>query len=753
MRALSSCCRALLFGALAASGPLSAQSAQASSASQAPAPASPADHAVLGAATPAALATLVMDRFASGTVESFDSVYADPLGRAVVESAVRNEGKRAVGSARVLEASGDRAVLLLTGAVRSGNGSGMETGSDETNVVRRFSGLYEATRSGSSWMLTRQIPLDTANFIRAQTLHVALAPGKQSDILDTMSVSIGSPYGLAMRLNNATQIASVRLDGRPAKYEMSGGVLWIDAPKRDASRRSQLVLRYSIADEKQPDSSKTVAKPAPADTVPAYGALNNTDVWHPFFNYDSSHDFGPLAVTVTVPAQYRLTTSVPQTESVSNGVRTVHGESMHPQFLLAIIYDRDWKPVTTRIGDLRFETFLTPSYHFSSDTLAKIVKRVYSVLVPRFGEPQLPSHYLAVVEDRALGHTGFAVRMNNAVISGDRATAMDELVLGPSYPFAHEVSHAWTMNATGPAANFLQEGWATFSESLVLRDVYGEDAEHAFWERVRTSYATGLDRAGWRGGFEGKQSILGNPDNGRVHYFKGSWIFHQLDHVLGDSVYDRGMREYIARSGTGADGYQEFIAAMSHAAGHDMTSFIMPWLTEKYIPDVDAHVDGDRLIVTQSQPSANFDLPLDVELTTDSGAVRRSVHLTARADTISISELGKVSAVRVDPDHHFLLKRHWGEQVRFTLHAPQAKTVELAGNFMAKPIPATREGDLWTVTMPMTEGRYIWLWRVDGKNPGDEAAIAAAKAPETPDALAGVRIVRPVQRLDDANAR
>jgi hypothetical protein len=742
---------ATLLGALAASASLSAQGAQASAAPQAPAPAPPPDHAVLGAETPAALAKLVMDRFASGTAQSFDSVYPDPLGRAVVESAVGNEDKRVVGTTRVLATSADRAVLLLTGTVRSGGASGMETGSDETNRVRRFSGLYEATRTGSTWMLTRQIPLDTASYIRAQTLHVALSPGKHSDILDTMSVDIGSPYGLAMRLNNATQIASVQLDGHPAKYELGGGVLWVDAPKRPASRHSRLVLHYSIADEHQPDTS-AAAKTAP-DTLPAYGALNNTDVWHPFFNYDSSHDFGQLAVTVTVPAQYKLTTSVPQTESVRNGVRTVHGQSMHPQFLLAILYDRDWTPVTTRIGDLRFETFLTPQYHFSSDTLAKIVKRVYAVLVPRFGEPQLPSHYLAVVEDRALGHTGFAVRMNNAVISGDRATAMDESVLGPSYAFAHEVSHAWTMNATGPAANFLQEGWATFCESLVLRDVYGADAEHAFWERVRTSYATGLDRAGWRGGFEGKQSILGNPDNGRVHYFKGSWIFHQLDYVLGDSVYDRGMREYITRSGTGPDGYQEFIAAMSHAAGRDVSSLVMPWLTEKYIPDVDAHVDGQKLIVTQSQPSADFDLSLDVELTTDSGAVRRPVHLTSRADTVSIAELGPVSAVRVDPDHHFLLKRHWGEQVRFTLHAPQAKTVELAGNFMAKPIPATRDGDVWTVTMPMTEGRYIWVWRVDGKNPSDEASIAATKAPASPDALAGVRIVRPVQRLDDANAR
>jgi hypothetical protein len=341
------------------------------------------------------------------------------------------------------------------------------------------------------------------------------------------------------------------------------------------------------------------------------------------------------------------------------------------------------------------------------------------------------------------------------VISGDRATLMDESVIGPSYPFAHEVSHGWTMNATGLAANFLQEGWATYAESLILRDVYGPSAEHAFWERNRTSYTTGLDRAGFLGGFNGKQSILGNPDNGRVHYFKGSWILHSLNYILGDAKFDAGMRAYISHAGKGPNGYEEFIADMSHAAGHDMTSFIMPWLTEKYIPDVDARIDGRHLIVAQVQPSAPFDLPmLDVELTTGSGVVHKSVHLTAAADTVDIGDVGAVTQIRIDPDHHFLLRRHWGDTEHFELRAPNAKTVELSGNFISKPIPATRNGDVWTVDIPMTEGRYIWLWRVDGKSPSDEAAIAATKAAVTDGtALAGVRIVKPVKKLDDADAR
>ena len=712
------------------------------------------DRATVGAATPGALGKLVMQRFASASGPAFDSVYPDPLGRAVVESAIQHKQTRSVGLIRLLESTPSRAVLLLTGTVQSGEGSGIQTGSDETNEVRRFSGFYEAARSGGSWMITRQIPLDTLNFIRGQALHVALSPGHHSDILDTLAVTVGSPYGLAFRLNNAAHITLVQLNGRLARYAFGGGVLWIDAPPSGASRLSKLVLRYTIADEhttaRATKSGKATAR---RDSVVAYGALNNTDAWNPFFGYDSGNDFSLMSATATIPARYHLTTTVPQTEVVRNGVRTVHGETMHPQFLLALIYNKDWTPVTKQIGDLRVETFLTPSFHFSADTLAAIVARVYHVLVPRFGEPQLPSHYLAVVEDRALGHAGFIVRMNNAVISGDRATMLDEPSLGPSYAFAHEISHGWTMNATGRAANFLQEGWASYCESLLLRDVYGAAAEHAMWEKLRTSYITGLDRAGFLGGFEGHQSILGRPDNGRIHYFKGSWILHQLEYVLGDSVFDRAMRAYITRSGSGNDGYEELIADMSRAAGRDMTSFIMPWLTEKYIPDVDAHVEGQRLIVSQSQPAADFDLPLDIDLVTDSGTVRRHVHLASRADTVDLGTTRPVTAVHVDPDHHFLLRRHWGELARFTLRAPNAQSVELAGNISVKPVAATREGDQWSVTLPLTEGRYLWMWRVDGKGPTDEEALAAVKNSNDPSARAGVRTVRPEQHLADSLAR
>ena len=717
--------------------------------------------AALGASTPDSLARLVMSRFASATPDAFDSVYVDPLGRDVVRTATQQRSLRRADLQRVIWQGADRAVLLLTGTVYPGRERTQPldagAGSDETNRVRRFSGFYEAVRTNDTWRLGRQVPLDSLNQIRAQVVHVAVTPGKGIETLDTLTIGIGSPYGFAARFNNAAKIISMTLDGAPVQYEFGGGLFWFAASPR---RSARLVVQSTLVESRIPSAipSRDSTRSGPAqDSTPSFGAYHNTDAWLPFFNYDSGNSFAHLTATVRIPAAYRLTTSVPQTETVKDGVRTVVGRSGHPQFLLALAYDRDWRvessTIATPIGPVRVETFLTQDFKFTHDSLAKVVARVYAVLARRFGEPQAPTRYVAMVANRALGRGGFSVRMNNLVVGGSGATRLDDAALAPSYVLAHETSHGWTMNASSFAANMLQEGWATFAEGTLLGDVYGKDVERAFWERQRASYMTSLDRSGVAG-FEGRQSILGSPDNGRIHYVKGSWVFRSLERTLGDR-FDRGIRDYVAirREGKAA-GYQEFIASMSRAAGRDMTPFILPWLDGRYIPDVEARIDGNRIVVTQNQPDVLFELPLDLALTTAEGkTVQRKVNLRHRADTLDVRDVGSVTDVRVDPDHYFLLQRHLGEVVRFELPvsaAPDAKVVELAGNVFSKPIPATKSGDKWVVELPMSEGRYIWQWRVDGALPNDESMFAAAAAPPSPDARSGVRVVKPMQRLAES---
>ena len=682
---------------------------------------------VTGAADPDSLATLVMRTFESGTPEAFAAIFPDSAGRVFM----RTRAPKQAALARVIWRDSSRAVLLLAGTTKSGDGG------TRTNNARHFSGFYSAAKAGGLWTVTHKIPFDSANYIRSQAITVDIVPNSGITVVDTLTIGIGAPYGFGFRINSDVAFRSVRLNGQAVTHAFGGGVVWFPAPKTPSA---QLVLEYTLA-------ADSVARATPR----RFGAFHNTDMWHPAFDYISANHLAQLSITARIPAEYHLTTTVPQTVTIENGVRTVRGSSMHHAFLLALIFDRDWQPRTTAFGTFRFESFTTPAFRHSHDTLAARTKHVYDLLTRRFGEPQFPSRYLAAVENRALGASGgFNVRMNNAAISAGGGGA--SLGSENGQIFAHETGHAWTMNSSGRASNFLHEAWAKFVESIVLRDLFGPDAETNYWEAQRNSYMVGNDRGGWQGGFEGRQSILGDFDNGRIHYMKGSWILRGATWVMGDSIFDLGMRHYIDGMGHTPGGYEELIAGWSKAAGRDMASFVMPWLTSRYIPDIDARVEGQRLIVTQRQPGETFELPkLEIQLTTRSGKILRTLDLLDRADTIALGNVGPVTLVHIDPNHRYLIQRRLGEVVRYELPAskvPGATSVSLASNFLRQGVtlPASLIDDMWVVEVPLTEGRYIHVWTAGGaEQPSGRAGGSGASDPD----LTGARVVRALIRVEN----
>jgi hypothetical protein len=659
------------------------------------------------AKTPQELADAVVKAFASGSAEDFSRLVPDPIAQAVVERAIKDKAARHGNIARVISQNSEHAVLLLTGtAVYRSSG-------EETTRSREFSGIYEAQQTGGVWKIARHDRIDDENHITSHVVQATITPGQQVVVKDDVGLAVGSAHGFAVRLNDRANLTQVSLNGRPAKYEFGGGVLWVDT---NPQAHAQLSLAYSLpANQRGPNataSQPAAENPVPAASVsPAHGEFLNTDVWMPLFDFDSANGTAPISVTATIPAEYFLTTSIPQTDAVSDGIRTVKGQTDEPEFTLSLIFDREWHPTIVKIGDIQFGTFLTSNFHWAPEKLEALLRDEYQMLVPRFGPPQ--SHYLAVAEDREIGESGFRFRTNDLVVAGQGGgktllVGKDEAASSPSAPFPHEVAHGWTMQASGPAANTLREGWATFCEWSFLVHEYGPEIEHGIWETGWNDYILGQHN--------GVRSILGNPGNGSIHYAKGAMILHMLEVLMGKKTFDQGMREYIMTPRDKPAGYEEFIAALSHVAGHDMTSFIMPWLTGKYIPDIQARVEGSQIIVTQSQPDTVFNLPLKLALTTASGkTVTRTIQLGNRSDALNIADLGSVTSVRIDPDHELLIQRHFGENIHFELRAPDAKNVALTGNFSVKPVPATHTGEVWALDVPFSEGRYSWAWQVDGK--------------------------------------
>jgi hypothetical protein len=684
------------------------------------------------AATPQDLATLVLARFATGSAESFNAVDPDALSRAVVQAAIQRKATRQSNLGRVVWSSPQRAVLLLTGTVVDPDSA------VETIRSRHFSGFYEAVKQGDAWSLSKQLPFDEGNRILSHEINATIVPGVRIDVEDTMQIDAGGQYGFAIRLNDQTHMEQVQLNGADVHYDFGGGVLWIATP---ASAKSRLSLKYSLTEVRQ-DAEHEKAQPrTDPPAPPTYGSFVNETVWSPVFDFDSANGNSTIDITLRIPATYYVTTSVSQTETVKDGVRIVHGHTIEPEFILSLIYDRDWRPTQTQIGNMQFGTFLTPDFHFTPEVLGEQVRKVDDILSKRFGAPQ--SNYIAIAEERDVGHHGFVYRTNDLVVSGQGGSTvlfspLSEAASQPNAPLAHEVSHGWTMQATGPGANFLREGWATFCEWSFVAKQYGPDVEKGIWQTAYNYYILG--------GHDGVRSIVGNPDNGSIHYVKGAWIFHMLEETMGQNAFDEGMKNYIQIPRDQKAGYEEFIAAMSKAAGHDMSSFITPWITAKYIPNLQARIEGSRIVVTQQQPDVVFEIPVQLGITTSSGAtVVRTIQLSGKTSTLDVVSLGDIRDVRIDPDNELLLRRSRGETVTFTLHNNAAKTVALEGSFTLKPVSATQAGDVWTVAIPMTQGQYSWDWQIDGK----KAEAAASGAEQT----SGVRIVEPLQDVQNAYPR
>ena len=93
----------------------------------------------------------------------------------------------------------------------------------------------------------------------------------------------------------------------------------------------------------------------------------------------------------------------------------------------------------------------------------------------------------------------------------------------PGANLAHEIGHFWT-SGSGPAANFLREGWATYVESLALEREYGTDTAKLFWKQHARKY---FDH------YDGRMALWESGNETNLNYDKGSWVFRMLEVAVG----------------------------------------------------------------------------------------------------------------------------------------------------------------------------------------------------------------------------
>ena len=220
------------------------------------------------------------------------------------------------------------------------------------------------------------------------------------------------------------------------------------------------------------------------------------------------------------------------------------------------VHPEDWF-VPTRQGFDFFQRYFGSPYPFG---------KYDQVIVPHFNAGAMENVGAVTFTERLL--------RRGAVTRADRRS-LASIIL-------HEMAHMWFGNLVTMEwwnGLWLNESFATFMATLAMVEAteFTEGRLDAF---RRTTYAYRADERDTTHPIElpvpDTDAAFANFD--AITYSKGAASLSQLNYLVGPEVFRRGVSEYLASHAYGNTTIDDFLGAISKAAGQDLTGWSADWL-------------------------------------------------------------------------------------------------------------------------------------------------------------------------------
>jgi aminopeptidase N len=220
---------------------------------------------------------------------------------------------------------------------------------------------------------------------------------------------------------------------------------------------------------------------------------------------------------------------------------------------------------------------------------------------------------------------------------------------------AHEITHQWFGNMATEksfAHLWLSEGFATYLATLFIGKKYGVDSARSVLQTDRQQV---IDFA----------RISNRPVVDSVSpyvellnvnsYQKGEWILHMLRNLLGEAIFQKGVRTYYA-SFTGKNAEtRDLQLIFEKVSGKNLHPFFQQWLYTPGIPKLEmkwkylASQQQVQLSLRQVQKSI-YQFPLDLLIQTASGKKQyETIQVTQASQIFTFPVKEKPSLLKPDP--------------------------------------------------------------------------------------------------------
>lgn len=214
-----------------------------------------------------------------------------------------------------------------------------------------------------------------------------------------------------------------------------------------------------------------------------------------------------------------------------------------------------------------------------------------------------PKYEMVLIPGFAYGgmeHAGATFLREESVIFRTAPTAINRL--NRDVVVLHELTHQWFGDATTMRwfdDLWLKEGFAQYMAYKTLAALRPDDN---IWQRFYQSIkpaAYGIDET------QGTTPIYQDIPNlkdaksayGAIVYSKAPGVLKQLNYVLGDDAFQKGLQIYLAQHRYGNATWSDLIGAFQTASGRDLTAWAEMWIRHRGMPRVDTQwsCDGGRL--------------------------------------------------------------------------------------------------------------------------------------------------------------
>ncbi len=463
------------------------------------------------------------------------------------------------------------------------------------------------------------------------------------------------------------EIEDVRVQGRKSKatYSYDGNKLRIELGRgRKAGERITTIVRYSAIPRRGlyfvgPDEGY------PDKPLQVWSQGQDEDSRHWFPCVDFPNEMATSEMVVTVPKPMIAVSNGRLTGVTERGRRRTYRwrqDQPHVAYLLSVAAG-DFAESHERVGGVRFEYYVPKGREADGKRALGRTPRMMRLFSELIGVKYPYAKYAQVVAADFIfgGMENVSATTLTENVLQDRRSHPDFKDAGDGL-VAHELAHQWfgdLLTCRDWSHGWLNEGFATYFDALFTEAGRGTD-EFKLQMRQNGEAYIQADSSQYR------RPIVSNVYNEPIDIFdrqlyeKGSCVLHMLRHELGDALFWKAIRHYVAKHRGGNVTTPDLQRAIEESTGRNMDAFFDQWVYGAGHPNITLSYEWDekakqaKLTVKQTQSADQggrevFVTPVDVSFAVGRRQESFRIQLSEREQSFYFPLASRPKMVRFDP--------------------------------------------------------------------------------------------------------